>query len=37
MNSMEKRVQSGTEFLVAAILWPIIGFFPMLEVFKWVI
>ena len=35
MNSIEKRVQSGTEFLMAAILWPIIGFFPLLEVFKW--
>jgi len=37
MNSIEKRVQSGTEFLVAVILWPIIGFFPVLEAFKWVI
>jgi hypothetical protein len=37
MNSIEKRVQSGTEFLVAIILWLTIGFFPVLEVFKWVI
>jgi hypothetical protein len=37
MNSIEKRVQSGTEFLVAVVLWSIIGFFPVLEAFKWVI
>jgi hypothetical protein len=37
MNSMEKRAQSGTEFLVAIILGLTIGFFPVLEAFKWVI
>lgn len=36
MNSIEKRVQSGTEFLVAVILWPIIGFNTVMEIFKWV-
>jgi nitrate reductase NapE component len=36
MKSMEKRVQSGTEFLIAVILWPIIGFNTVMEFFKWV-
>jgi hypothetical protein len=36
MNSIEKRVQSGTEFLIAVILWQIIGFTTVLEFFKWV-
>lgn len=35
MKSMEKRVQSGTEFLIAVILWPIIGFNTVMEFFKW--
>ena len=37
MNSIEKRAQAGTEFLIAVILWPIIGFTTVLEIFKWVI
>jgi len=36
MNSKEKRIQAGTEFLIAVILWPIIGFNTVLEIFKWV-
>jgi hypothetical protein len=35
MNSIEKRVQAGTEFLGAVILWPIIGFNTVMEIFKW--